>query len=120
MNTGGGVPLPDQEILQRIGALLGLHEHQGEGVWPSGGVQEIQQERALLHLLHPHNLLGDVLAGAAHTTHGQEDVVVQEISSKHLKIRNQRVLSTWHVFMNSTYMYQWVTIFSDMIYHLNQ
>lgn len=81
MDTGGGVPLPDQKILKRVGALLGLHEHQGEGVGPRGGIQEIQQERALLHLLHPHNLLGDVLACAAHTTNCQEDVVVQEISS---------------------------------------
>ena len=31
VDTGAGVALAVQEVLQGVGALLGLHEHQGQG-----------------------------------------------------------------------------------------
>ena len=48
-------------------------------------VEQVEQEGALVALLDPHNLLRDVLAGAANTTHSQEDVVIQEVSRQHLE-----------------------------------
>ena len=45
----------------------------------TAGLHEIQQERSLVHLLHPDDLLGDVLRGGAHPANRQEDVVTQEV-----------------------------------------
>lgn len=48
----------------------------------TSSVQQVKEERPLVALVHPHNFLGDVLAGRTHTSHSQEDVVVQEITGK--------------------------------------
>ena len=48
-------------------------------------VQQIQEEGPLVVLLDPHHLLGDVLGGGADAADGQEDVVVKEVTSEHLK-----------------------------------
>lgn len=48
----------------------------GRGAGLTWGIEKVQQERALVTLLHPHHLLSDVLTGGADTTDRQEDVVV--------------------------------------------
>ena len=55
----------------------------------TGSLQQVQEEGAFVHLLHPHNLLCDVLTGGAYTTHRQEDVVVQEIPRQNLRQRER-------------------------------
>ena len=52
---------------------------------PTSCLQEIEKERSLVHLLHPHNLLCDVLTRGANPPHRQEDVVVQEIPRQNLE-----------------------------------
>ena len=44
-------------------------------------IEQVQQEGPLVALLHPDDLLGDVLTGRADPPHSQEDVVVEEVSS---------------------------------------
>ena len=51
----------------------------------TGGVEQVEQEGALVVVLHPHHLLRDVLARAADATHRQEDVVVQEVLCQDLR-----------------------------------
>ena len=48
------------------------------------GVEQIKQERSLVSLFNPNHFLRDVLWRRAHTTHCQEDVVLQEITSQYL------------------------------------
>ena len=45
----------------------------------AAGVHEVEEEGPLVHLLHPDDLLGDVLRGGAHSAHRQEHVVTQEV-----------------------------------------
>lgn len=47
--------------------------------------EQVQQERPLVALLHPHHLLRDVLRGGADSAHCQEDVLLQEIPGQDLE-----------------------------------
>jgi hypothetical protein len=76
------------------GAFLGLDEDESEtlggGLGQVGGVQQVEQEGALVVLLHPDHLLGDVLGGGADAAHRQEDVVIEEVAGQHLDGRRER------------------------------
>src|SRR5687768_227717 len=61
VNRGGGEALVDEEIRQRIGHALGLNENEGETT--SMGVKNVEQNRALVHILDVLDLLSDVLRG---------------------------------------------------------
>ena len=50
----------------------------------TGGIEQIKQESTFVVILDPDDLLRDVLTRAAHTTHRQEDVVVQEVTCQNL------------------------------------
>ena len=49
------------------------------------GVDNVKEEGTLVLVRHPHDLLGDVLTRAAHTTHRKEDVVVEEVLGQNLR-----------------------------------
>ena len=49
-------------------------------------LKQIKKVRALLALFHPDNLLCDILGGGAHSANGQENIIVQEVSGKHLNL----------------------------------
>ena len=51
--------------------------------------EQIQEERPLVALLHPHYFLGDVLRGGAHSAHRQEDVLLQEVPGKDLLVEHR-------------------------------
>jgi hypothetical protein len=69
------------------------------------GVEDVEQDRALVHVLDVFNLLGDVLGGGTNTSNRQEDVVLQEISGEHLNVAGEgggeheslTVLDAWHI-----------------------
>lgn len=50
------------------------------------GVEKVEQEGPLVGLFHPDHFLGDVLRGGADTAHGQENVILQEITCKDLVV----------------------------------
>ncbi len=103
MNGGGWKVLVDQEIRQRIGHALGLNKYEGKttGV----GVEDIQKNGALVHVLNVLDLLGNVLRCRSDTSYGQEDVVLQEIAREHLDVaweggtehEGLAVLDVWHI-----------------------
>ena len=75
------------------------------------GVEDVEKNRSFVHILDVFDLLGDVLGGGANTTDGQEDVVLQKISSKHLDVAGEgggeheslTVLNAWHILtLNNT------------------
>ena len=63
VDAGDWEALPVEELVQAVGAPLGLHEDEGPaglgvqvlGAEP-GGVHQVQQEGLLVVLLHPHHL----------------------------------------------------------------
>lgn len=99
----GGEALVDKEVGQRVGHALGLDEDQGQTT--SVGVENVEQDRALIDVLDVLNLLSDVLRSGTDTTDRQEDVVLQEVASKHLDVPGEgggkheglAVLNTGHV-----------------------
>jgi hypothetical protein len=103
MDGGGWEVLVDQEVGQRISHALGLDED--EGKTSTVGVENIQENGALVHVLDVLDLLGDVLRGGTDTTDGQEDIILQEVASEHLNVaweggrehESLAVLDTWHV-----------------------
>jgi hypothetical protein len=68
-------------------------------------VEDVEQDRALVHVLDVFDLLGDVLGGGTNTSNRQEDVVLQEISREHLNVAGEgggeheslTALDAWHV-----------------------
>ena len=75
--------------LKLVGALLGLDKHKAElGAVRRG--DQVQQVVALVVVLHPNNLLSDVLRRGADAAHGQEHVVVQEVARQHLDLARKR------------------------------
>lgn len=54
------------------------------------GVEKVEQEGPLVGLFHPDHFLGDVLRGGADTAHGQENVILQEITCKDLVFKKQK------------------------------
>lgn len=74
-----------EELIQVIGALLGLGEDQSQG-FGVGGVDEIQQELVFLVLIDPDHLLRDVGGSGADSTDSQENVVLQEVSGQDLDL----------------------------------
>ncbi|GKT40846.1 uncharacterized protein ColSpa_01026 [Colletotrichum spaethianum] len=87
VNRGGGEVLVDQEVGQRVGHALGLDENEGET--GTVGVENIQENRALVDVLDVLDLLGNVLRGGTNTTNGQENVVLQEVASEHLDVAGE-------------------------------
>lgn len=79
--------LVDEEVGQRICHALGLDEDQSQARTMS--VQDVKQDGALVDVLNVLNLLGDVLGGGSDTTNGEEDVVLEEVASKHLDIAGE-------------------------------
>jgi len=75
------------------------------------GVENVEKNGALVHILNVLNLLGNVLRGRTNTSNGQEDVILQEVAGKHLNIAGEggrkhkslSVLNTWHILtLNNT------------------
>lgn len=54
------------------------------------GIEKVEQEGPLVGLFHPDHFLGDVLRGGADTAHGQENVILQEITCKDLFKKNKK------------------------------
>ncbi|EPY42848.1 ATP-dependent RNA helicase [Angomonas deanei] len=69
-----------QEALQVVGVTLLLGKHE-DAIVRAGG-EEVEEGVALVHVLHPTNVLGDVFCRGAHTAHLEEVVVVQKLSSQ--------------------------------------
>jgi hypothetical protein len=96
--------LVDQEVGEGVCHALSLNEDESETSTMS--MEDIKQNRALVHILNIFDLLSDVLGGRANTSNRQEDVVLQEISGKHLDIAGEggrkheslTVLDTRHIF----------------------
>jgi hypothetical protein len=87
VNRGGGEVLVDEEVGQSVGHALRLDEDEGQS---SGvAVQDVEQDRALVNVLDVFDLLGNVLRGGTNATDGQEDVVLQEITGKHLDVAGE-------------------------------
>merc|ERR1719317_105568 len=93
MDAGHGESLPVQEFIQAISSFLGLDKDKS----PTGltiqilgsqttGVHQIKQEGPLVCLLHPDNLLRDILRCRAHSSNCQEHIVPQEIPGEHLNL----------------------------------
>ena len=103
VNGGGWEVLVDQEIRQRIGHALGLDEDESKAT--SVGVEDIEKDGALVHVLDVLDLLGNVLRGRSDTSDGQEDVVLQEVAGEHLDVAREggteheglSVLDVWHI-----------------------
>ena len=87
VNGGGREVLVDQEIRQGISHALRLNEDEGET--SPVGVENIQKNRALVHILDVLDLLGNVLRGGTDTSDRQEDVILQEITGEHLDVARE-------------------------------
>jgi len=87
VNRSGREVLVDEEVGKRVRHALGLDEDQGKT--GTVGVQNVQEDGALVDVLDVLDLLGDVLGGGANTTDRQEDVILQEVASKHLDIAGE-------------------------------
>ncbi|KAF3062751.1 hypothetical protein CFAM422_010726 [Trichoderma lentiforme] len=87
VNGGGREALVDEEVGQRVGHALGLDEDEGQTT--SVGVEDIEENRALVNVLDEFDLLGDVLRGRTNTTNRQENVVLEEISGEHLDVARE-------------------------------
>jgi hypothetical protein len=104
VNGGGREVLVDEEVGQRVCHTLCLNEDQCKTC--TVGVEDIEKNRALVHILNIFDLLGDVLGSGTNTTDRQEDVVFQEVASEHLNVAGEggreheslTVLNTWHIF----------------------
>lgn len=88
VNGGGREALVDEEVGQRVGHALGLDEDQGETAG-SVGVEDIQQDGALVHVLDVLDLLSNVLRGRTDTANRQENVILQEVTGQHLDITRE-------------------------------
>eukprot|EP00042_Codosiga_hollandica_P051259 m.626658 g.626658 ORF g.626658 m.626658 type:complete len:338 (+) comp58246_c0_seq2:519-1532(+) len=89
VNGGRRVAFAIEEVLELVGALLGLDEHEDQGL-RAGRIEQVQQAVALLVILNPDDLLSDVLAGGTNTTNCEEDVVREEVTGKHLNLTGER------------------------------
>lgn len=87
MNRGGREVLVDQEVRQRIGHALRLNKDESEAA--GVGVEDIEENRALVNILDILDLLSDVLRGGADTTDREEDVVAEEVLGKHLDVAGE-------------------------------
>lgn len=87
VNGSGGEVLVDQEVGERIGHALGLDEDKGETT--SVGVQDVEENRALVNILNVLDLLSNVLRGGTDTTDRQEDVVLEEIAGEDLNVAGE-------------------------------
>jgi hypothetical protein len=87
VDGGSREVLVDEEIGQRVGHTLGLDEDEGQT--GSVRVEDVKKNRALVNVLDKFDLLGDVLRGGTDTADGQEDVVLEEISGKHLNVAGE-------------------------------
>lgn len=74
-----------QKVVQLIGAFLGLREDQRQAV-RLAAFQNLQKRGALVVLVHPQNLLRNVLTRGTDSSDGQENVVVQEIAGEQLDL----------------------------------
>ena len=87
VNRGRWELLVDQEVGEGVGHALRLDEDQGEAT--SVGVEDIQENGALVNVLNILNLLGDVLGGGTNTTNGKEEIVLEEILGEHLDVAGE-------------------------------
>ena len=78
----GRIVLVLQVALELVGAALRLHKDERQRV--RIGAQQVDEKRALLVLLDPLEALRDHHGRAAHASHRQEDVVVEEVARQHL------------------------------------
>lgn len=88
VNGCGGELLVDEEVGQRVCHTLGLDENKCQTT--SVGVQDVQQNRALVDILNVLDLLGNVLGSRTDTANREENVVPKEIAGKHLDIAGER------------------------------
>lgn len=88
MDGGGGEALIDEEIRQRVRHALGFDKDQRQA--GAMGVKDVQQRRTLVEVLDILNLLRNVLRGGTNTANREEDVVLQEVASKHLDVTGER------------------------------
>ncbi|KUI63848.1 hypothetical protein VM1G_12026 [Cytospora mali] len=103
VNGSGWEVLVDQEVRQGVGHALGLDENEGQT--GTVGVENVEQNRALVDVLNVLNLLSNVLRSRTNTTNRQEDVVLQEVASQHLNVPGEgggkheglAVLDTGHI-----------------------
>ncbi|ROW15354.1 hypothetical protein VPNG_02370 [Cytospora leucostoma] len=95
--------LVDEEVGQGVRHALGLDEDESQT--GAVGVENVEQNGALVNVLNILDLLGDVLGSGTNTTDGQENVVLQEVTSQHLDVPREgsgeheglAVLNTGHV-----------------------
>ena len=104
MDGGGWEVLVDQEVRQGVGHALRLNEDKSET--SAVGVENIQKNRALVHILDILDLLGNVLRSGTDTSNRQENVILQEITGEHLDVawegggkhESLAALNTGHIF----------------------
>jgi hypothetical protein len=87
VDGSGREALVDEEVRQRVGHTLGLNKDQGKA--STVGVEDIQENRALVGVLDVLNLLGNVLRSRTDTTNRKENVFLQEIAGKHLNVAGE-------------------------------
>jgi hypothetical protein len=87
VNRGGGEALVDEEVGERIGHTLGLDEDQSKT--SAVGVEDVEQDGALVNVLDVLNLLGDVLRGGTDTTDREEDILLEEVTGQQLDVAGE-------------------------------
>jgi hypothetical protein len=87
VDGSSGEVLVDEEVGKRIGHTLSLNEDQSETV--GVGVENVQKNGALVDILNVLNLLSNVLRSRTDTTDREEDVVLEEITGKHLNVAGE-------------------------------
>lgn len=87
VDGGGREALVDQEIRQGIRHALRLHKDQGKTRAMS--VKNVEQDRPFVNVLDVFDLLGDVLGGRTDTSNRKEDVLLQEVTGKHLNVAGE-------------------------------
>ncbi len=80
--------LVDEEVGQGVSHALGLDEDQGQAT--GVGMEDVKQDGALVLILDIFDLLGDILRSRTNATHGQENVVFEEVASQQLDVTWER------------------------------
>eukprot|EP00050_Salpingoeca_kvevrii_P012969 m.26036 g.26036 ORF g.26036 m.26036 type:complete len:636 (-) comp4524_c0_seq1:67-1974(-) len=78
-----------EKVLEAVGAALRLNKDEHERI-AVGGRDNVEEKLFLLALLHPDNLLRNVVRGGADAADGKEDVVVKKVACKELHLLGER------------------------------
>mmetsp|Transcript_14036 Transcript_14036/g.21539 ORF Transcript_14036/g.21539 Transcript_14036/m.21539 type:complete len:233 (+) Transcript_14036:710-1408(+) len=87
MDAACGKALAAQNVLNVVGRALGLDKDQNQALF--NGEQKVHEDIELVRILDKFHHLRHILAGTAHTTNGDEDVIHHKIAGHALHLHGE-------------------------------